>query len=157
MIVRLYTDGACLGNPGPGGWAIVANTPYKCVKYWGGEQHTTNNRMELIAVLECIKKVLKTRRKDVNFEIYSDSAYVLNAINNKWLYGWAKAGWVTKQKDPVKNQDLWEQVLTCLQAINDSKIDITFIKVKGHSGDQFNELCDSLARSAAQNVNKGWI
>lgn len=149
MIIRLYTDGACSGNPGPGGWAIIASMPHKCVKYWGCERNTTNNRMELTAVLECLKKVLKMSNKEIKFEVYSDSAYVLNAINNKWIYGWAKSGWVTRQKDHVKNKDLWEQVLTCLQAIEDLKVDITFIKVKGHSGDQFNELCDKLAKEAA--------
>lgn len=151
-IVKIYTDGACSGNPGPGGWSVVVNTAKECKQYSGGEPNTTNNRMELTAVIQCFKRVLKTEDKDTKFEVYSDSAYVVNAINNGWVQSWKKNRWQAKQKEPVKNQDLWEQMLVCLEAIKESGQQVSLIKIKGHSGNTFNELCDKLAKEEAERV-----
>lgn len=154
MIVKMYTDGACSGNPGPGGWAVIVNTEKKCEKYSGGEPDTTNNRMELTAVLECLKKVLENKESNIDFEVYSDSAYVVNAINNKWLRSWKESGWKTKQGDKVKNADLWVEVDNTLRRITEEKKKLSIHKVKGHSGNVFNELCDKIARNEANNVCK---
>lgn len=147
-IVKIYTDGACSGNPGPGGWAVVVNLDKECKRYFGSEASTTNNRMELTAVLKCLEKILKNMDSNVSFEVYSDSAYVVNTINSGWLEGWQKGGWYTKQKEPVKNRDLWEQVLSCLQQLQEAGQKVTLIKIKGHAGNTFNELCDKLAKEA---------
>lgn len=154
-IVKIYTDGACSGNPGPGGWSVVVNLEKECKQYSGGEVNTTNNRMELTAVIQCFKRVLKNGNKNVQFEVYSDSAYVVNAINNQWIQSWATNGWKTKTKEPVKNQDLWEQTLICLDAIKDAGIKVRLVKIKGHAGNTFNELCDKLAKEAAERVQTG--
>lgn len=146
MKIRVYTDGACSGNPGPGGWAMVWNTEQKCEQYSGHNVSTTNNRMELTAVIQCMKKIIKSGNKSDLHEIYSDSAYVVNAINNKWLYRWQENGWRSKQKEEIKNQDLWEVAFKCLRRIEDAGQKIKFIKVKGHSGNTFNELVDKLAK-----------
>ena len=155
MKIKIYTDGACSGNPGPGGWAVVVNMANECKQYSGGEPNTTNNRMELTAVIQCFKRVLKMKDKNVQFEVYSDSAYVVNAINNEWLQSWKANDWKTKQKELVKNQDLWEQALICLDAIKDAGKKVTLIKIKGHAGNTFNELCDKLAKEAAEQVLTG--
>lgn len=152
MIVKIYTDGACLGNPGPGGWAVVVCLQGGCEKYSGGELKTTNNRMELKAVLEALKKVLSGRDASTNFEIVSDSAYVINALSDGRVRMWRGNGWLTKQKTEVKNRDLWEQILYLLDAIEDRKQEVKFVKIKGHSGNSFNELCDRMAKKEAERV-----
>jgi ribonuclease HI len=146
MQIRVYTDGACSGNPGPGGWAMVFNTDKQCKTYGGYDVETTNNRMELTAVNQCLKKISKHKSKDDVFEIYSDSAYVINAIVKKWLQGWLKNGWKTKTGDDIKNRDLWEQTIECLQLIETAGQKVTFIKIKGHAGNTFNEMVDKLAK-----------
>ena len=142
MKIRAYTDGACSENPGPGGWGAVINTHDDCVTISGYELETTNNRMELRAVIECIANVLENYKSSIDLEIYSDSAYVVNAINKNWLIKWNKNGWKTAKGDDVKNKDLWRKLWFLLPVPNSLK----FIKVKGHSGDTFNELVDKLAR-----------
>ena len=140
--IVIYTDGACSGNPGPGGWGAILM--FKDIKkeIFGFMQDTTNNIMELTAVIEALKQL----RISCEIELYSDSAYVVNAFNQKWIYGWLKNGWKNSNKEPVKNKELWEELynLTKMHSVN-------FIKVKGHSDNEFNNRCDELARKAMEN------
>jgi len=136
--VTIYTDGACSGNPGPGGWCAILI--YKGIKKMlkGFERHTTNNRMELKAVVEALK-ALKEPCKVV---IYSDSAYIVNAVNQNWIEKWQKNGWKRSEKEEVKNIDLWNELINLLKIHK-----VTFEKVKGHSDNELNNLCDQIARS----------
>lgn len=143
---RIYTDGSCSGNPGPGGWALVYNTEDGCVTRSGGEASTTNNRMELTAVLKTLSIISKIGSKSDKFEIYSDSAYVVNSINNGWLFRWRLCKWKTKQGDDIKNRDLWEKLYKILVKLQNEGWEIKLHKVKGHAGDTFNEMVDKLAR-----------
>lgn len=141
--VIIYTDGACSGNPGPGGWGAVLM--FKDIKkeISGNATDTTNNIMELTAVIEALK-ILKYSCK---VDLYSDSAYVVNAFKQKWIYSWLKNGWKNSNKEPVKNKELWQELYNL-----NNKHDITFIKVKGHSDNEFNNRCDELARNEIKNV-----
>ena len=141
--VIIYTDGACSGNPGPGGWGTILM--YKDIKkeISGGCKNTTNNIMEITAVLEGLK-ILK---HECDVEIYSDSAYVVNAFKQGWIYNWRKNNWKTANKEPVKNKELWESLYEFTQQHK-----ITFIKVKGHADNEYNNRCDELARNAIQNI-----
>ncbi len=134
-VVEIYTDGACRGNPGPGGWGAFLKFGSTEKELYGGEQLTTNNRMELKAVIEALS-ALKRR---CNVSLTSDSTYVLKGIN-EWLPNWKKRGWRTSGRKPVKNEDLW-RALDELQ----EKHDIEWHWVKGHSGHPENELVDQLA------------
>ena len=143
--VEIYTDGACSGNPGVGGWGCVLRYRENEKELSGGELQTTNNRMELTAVIEALK-ALKTR---CNVTLYTDSKYVMNGIT-EWLSEWKKNGWKTKsKKNEVKNIDLW-QALDELQ----SKHEIRFVWVKGHNGDAGNERVDTLARSEVMKLKE---
>ena len=137
--VDLYTDGACSGNPGAGGWGavLIYNGIEKEIS--GGFPDTTNNRMEIYAVIAGLK-CLKT---DCEVNVYSDSAYTVNAINAGWLDGWMKNGWKKADDKPVLNVDLWQELyaLSCRHKL-------TFIKVKGHADNVYNNRCDALARAA---------
>lgn len=147
MKIRIFTDGACSNNPGPGGWAAVFNLKEKSKKISGRMQNTTNNMMELMAVVKSLEEVIRKgfyRCKVI--EIYSDSAYVINAINNGWVQKWKSNGWKTSKGDDVKNRNLWESFLLLKEVTEDSKVKVVFIKVKGHSGNVFNEMADELAR-----------
>lgn len=148
MKVRIFTDGACSENPGPGGWAAVFNTEKKCYTISGNELHTTNNRMELRAVVEALRKILSKRKhKSKNqYDIFSDSAYVVNTINNNWLEKWKMNGWKTTKGRDVKNRELWEELNELIGNINRKDIEVTFHKIKGHSGNMFNELVDKIAK-----------
>jgi ribonuclease HI len=137
--VVIYTDGACSGNPGPGGWGAVLLYGEKIKEISGGEAETTNQRMELTAVIQALK-VLKVSGWKVT--VYSDSAYIVNAFAQKWIDKWLKNGWKNSKKEDVANQDLWKELIE-LGKIN--RVEIK--KVKGHSGDRWNERCDELARS----------
>lgn len=134
----IYTDGACSGNPGPGGYGAILIYNQVEKKISGGELNTTNNRMELTAVIESLK-VLKEPCK-VN--LYTDSAYVCNAINQNWIQNWQLNNWKNSQKKEVLNKDLWLTLMDML-----AKHSVTFIKVKGHSDNKYNNLCDEIARS----------
>ena len=137
--VTIYTDGACSGNPGPGGWGavLIYNDVKKEIS--GGNASTTNNIMEITAVLEALKLL----KRPCNVDVYSDSAYVVNCFNQGWIYNWIKKGWKTANNDPVKNQDLWQELY------NLTKIHkVKFNKVKGHSTNELNNRCDELARNA---------
>lgn len=134
--VLIYTDGACSGNPGPGGWAAFLQAGEKKMQLSGGEPHTTNNRMEMKAIIEALK-VLK---RPCIVEICSDSALIINAFKQGWVENWIKSGWKKADKKPVENQDLWKDLL---KATNGHTIRWT--KVKGHSADELNQLVDRLA------------
>lgn len=147
MKIRIFTDGACSDNPGPGGWAAVFNTANRCKTIQGHELSTTNNRMELMAVVKSLEKILKKRdNAGVEYELYSDSAYVVNAINNRWIEKWQQNNWQTTKKEDVKNKDLWSQFLILHEAIRSTGISLRIIKIKGHAGNTFNEMVDQLAK-----------
>lgn len=135
-LVKIYTDGACRGNPGPGGWGAVLIYGDKVKKLHGGETETTNNRMELTAVIKALE-CLKGNRWPL--EITSDSKYVLQGIT-EWIEGWKKRGWRSASKKPVMNVDLWQQLDVLVQPH-----EISWQWVKGHSGHPENELADQLA------------
>ena len=132
-----------LGNPGPGGWGTILM--YKGIEkeISGGMAQTTNNIMEITAVIEGLK-MLKYK---CDVEIYSDSAYVVNAFNNKWIYGWMKNNWINSSKEPVKNKELWQELYGLVK-----QHEVKFIKVKGHSDNKYNNRCDELARAAINNI-----
>jgi ribonuclease HI len=138
--VTLYTDGACSGNPGPGGWACVLIYGEHEKELSGGAAETTNNRMEMTAALEGLK-ILK---RPCKVEFYTDSNYLKDGVT-QWLAGWKKRGWKTAAKQPVKNQDIWEQLDQVIQTHQ-----IEWHWVKGHAGDEYNERCDELAREALE-------
>lgn len=141
--VDIYTDGACSGNPGKGGWgAILIYNGIEKVIY-GASPDTTNNRMELLAIIEGLR-ALKERCK---INLYSDSQYALDAFNKGWIVEWQKNNWRTSSKQEVKNVDLWRALL-----IEVSKHDISWIKVKGHSDNEYNNRCDELARKAIKSL-----
>jgi|TARA_B110000438_G_C15731974_1_gene614644 ribonuclease HI len=133
--IEIYTDGACRGNPGPGGWGVLLI--YEGIKktLYGGAQDTTNNRMEMQAVIEALKAL----KSDCEVSLYTDSKYVMDGIN-KWLPGWKKRDWQTSNKKPVKNRDLWEILDIATQSYK-----IEWHWVKGHTGNPGNEKADSLA------------
>ena len=137
--VVIYTDGACSGNPGPGGWGTILMYQGHEKEISGGCKETTNNIMEITAVLEGLKAL----KKPCKVKIYSDSAYVVNAFNQKWIYGWLKNGWKNASKEPVKNKELWQELYELTK-----KHEVTFIKVKGHADNKYNNRCDELARGA---------
>ena len=141
--VVIYTDGACSGNPGPGGWGAILMYEGNKKEISGGKKDTTNNIMELTAAIEGLK-LLKI---PCEVDLYSDSAYLVNAFNQGWIYNWQRNNWKTAGKEPVKNQEIWEELykLTKIHKVN-------FIKVKGHSDNEFNNRCDELARKAIENL-----
>lgn len=137
--VIIYTDGACSGNPGPGGWGTILMYKDTKKEINGYMEDTTNNVMEITAVIEGLK-MLKYK---CQVEIYSDSAYVVNAFNNHWIEGWIKKNWINSNKEPVKNKELWQELYTLTK-----QHEVKFIKVKGHSDNEYNNRCDELARLA---------
>ena len=142
--VTIYTDGACSGNPGPGGWGSILMYKETKKEISGAKPDTTNNVMELTAVIEGIK-LLKFPCK---VKLYSDSAYVVNAFNQKWIYGWLKNGWKNASKEPVKNKELWQELYSLTKTH-----EVEFIKVKGHSDNEYNNRCDELARNAIKTLS----
>ncbi len=140
--VQLFTDGSCLGNPGNGGWACILrlqDIDYE-KEFSGGFKNTTNNRMEMLAVIEGLQKL----SEPCKVQVFSDSQYVCNAIEKKWLYGWMKKNWIKSDKKPVKNKDLWQKMYPLLKEHK-----VTFNWVRGHAGHAENERCDILAKNAA--------
>lgn len=134
--VVIYTDGACSGNPGPGGWGAILIWGEHRKELSGGEANTTNNRMELRAAIEALQAL----KKSVAIDLYTDSQYVKNGITN-WIHGWKRNGWKTSDKKPVKNAELWQQLDEALQ-----RHDVSWHWVKGHAGHPENERADELAR-----------
>ena len=132
----LYTDGACSGNPGPGGWAAVLLYKGTEKQLSGFVDHTTNNRMELFAVI----KGLGALNRPCKVNVYSDSAYLVNAFTQGWIESWQKNSWKNSKKKPVLNSDLWQQLIAYAD-----KHQIKWIKVKGHADNKYNNICDELA------------
>lgn len=139
----MYTDGACSGNPGPGGYAAILMYEGNIKEVCGFEKDTTNNKMEMTAVL----KGLESIKEPCDIEIYSDSTYVVDSIEKGWLFSWEKKNWIKSDKKPVKNIELWKDMLKYLNIHN-----IKFIKVKGHSDNEYNNRCDKLAVEAYKNM-----
>ncbi len=134
--IKIYTDGACSGNPGPGGWGAVLIYENNVREISGFDKSTTNNKMEMLAVIESLKLI----KYPCNITIYSDSAYVVNAFEKKWVDKWQTNNWKTADKKDVKNVELWKELITLL---NNHKY--AFVKVKGHSDNELNNRCDELA------------
>ena len=134
-VVVIYTDGACRGNPGPGGWGVVLNYKGRSKELYGGEPMTTNNRMELMAAIQALEAL----NRPCNVHLYSDSSYVLKGIS-EWLPNWKQRNWQTANKTPVKNDDLWQRLDAAAAAHR-----VQWLWIKGHAGDIGNERADALA------------
>ncbi|HKK24467.1 MAG TPA: ribonuclease HI [Gracilimonas sp.] len=139
--VIVYTDGACSGNPGPGGWGAVLRWNGTEKELSGGDPQTTNNRMEMQAVIEALKAL----KKPCLVKIHSDSALIINAFQQGWIKNWQKRGWRKSNKKPVENQELWQEMLKAMEPH-----EVVWIKVKGHAGIELNERADQLAVAASQ-------
>ena len=144
MKYKIYTDGACSGNPGPGGWAVIilVNNEIK-EKFFGSEKNTTNNQMELLAPIKAMQKF----KKKSEISVFTDSTYVRDGITI-WIKQWEKNGWKTASKKPVKNKELWKKLKNL-----SSKHSVEWIWVKGHAQDKYNNLVDELAQGAIKKVN----
>jgi len=140
--VDIYTDGACSGNPGPGGWGVLIQLDDKNIELSGGDNETTNNRMELMAAIIALEEI----NKDYKINLYTDSNYVKDGITS-WISNWKKNSWKTANKKDVKNKDLWIRLDEAIKGK-----DISWIWVKGHAGNAGNEQADYLARSALENL-----
>ena len=137
--LTIYTDGGCTGNPGAGGWAaIILRDGYEAVELSGGDESTTNNRMELTAVIRVLESVIEAYGFDIPVEIHTDSQYVQKGIS-EWMTGWVSKGWRTAAGKPVKNRDLW-----LLLKDLDERLNVRWLWVKGHAGNEWNERCDEL-------------
>ena len=139
-MLKIWTDGSCLGNPGPGGWGFIATDGKNIAERCGGDKNTTNNQMELTAVI----RALTAAKKHKEIEIHTDSQYVKNGMES-WIKNWKKNNWKTADKKPVKNQELWKKLDELA-----SEIKIHWVWVRGHNGEEFNERVDDLARTAAE-------
>ena len=142
--IELYTDGACRGNPGPGGWGAVLVYNGREKELSGGEKNTTNNRMELTAAIEGLAAL----KEPCEVTLTTDSKYLCDAIEKGWAEGWRKRGWVKPDKKPALNPDLWEKLLDLLKIHK-----VTLVWVKGHNGHPYNERCDVLATTFADNLS----
>ncbi|MBN2859900.1 MAG: ribonuclease HI [Sphaerochaetaceae bacterium] len=146
--ITIYTDGGCSGNPGPGGWAYVVSTEAGIVaSSSGGDKQTTNNRMELTAVIEALRFVYRAYHPD-SVTLCTDSQYVRQGITS-WIHNWKKNGWKTANKKPVKNKDLWQVLDKAREYLS-----IEWVWVKGHSGIELNEMCDSLVSAEMDTLKK---
>lgn len=143
-IVDIYTDGACSGNPGPGGWGVVVIYGRHKRELSGGESDTTNNRMELTAVIEGLS-ILK---ESCVVNLYSDSKYVIDGLKLGWAEGWKKNGWRKSNKKPALNSDLWDKLLSLIE-----KHEMNYVWVKGHADNAFNNRCDEMAVAETQKFN----
>ena len=141
--VDIYTDGACSGNPGDGGWAAILFYRNFRREVSGAERDTTNNRMELMAVI----KGLGMLKEPCEVTVYSDSQYCVDGFLQGWVYGWQRNGWRTASRDEVKNVDLWKELLSAMRPHK-----VTFVKVKGHADNEHNNRCDALAREAIKKL-----
>jgi len=139
-MIRIYTDGSCLNNPGDGGWAAIINNSGEILKISGSEKNTTNNKMELMAPINALKKI----DRDNKVEIYTDSKYVKLGIT-EWIHKWIKNNWQTSKKENVKNKELWVELYELTKFF-----EINWIWVKAHAGNTFNEEVDLLAKKAAE-------
>ena len=139
--VDIYTDGACKHNPGPGGWGAILVYGEKKLELSGGEANTTNHRMELMAAI----RALSALKEPCDVTLTSDSKYMIDSIEKKWVYGWKKRGWIKSDKTPALNPDLWERLLALLEIHT-----VKLVWVKGHAGHPYNERCDALACEQAE-------
>ncbi len=146
--VTLYTDGACSGNPGPGGWGAVLLYGEHRREISGAENETTNNRMEITAVIEGLKLL----KYPCEVDVFSDSAYTVNAFSEGWVYAWEKSGWKKADKKPVLNDELWRELLSLTRTHK-----VIFHKVKGHADNELNNRCDELARKAIEELREKLI
>lgn len=144
-VVNIYTDGACSGNPGPGGWGAVLKSGTHEKEIWGGVPQTTNNRMEILAVIRALEQL----KREVKVRVHTDSQYVQKGIS-EWIHGWKARGWRTASKAPVKNVDLWR----ALDEIA-ARFSIEWLWVKGHAGHLENERADALARRGVEAARSG--
>ena len=139
--ISIYTDGGCSGNPGPGAWAAIIIFATKKIEISGNALKTTNNRMELLAVINALKEIMNDESSSQKqIELYSDSQYVKKGIT-EWIHNWIKRGWINTAKNPVKNQDLWKE----LKALSD-KLSISWHWVKAHANNPLNEQCDKIVK-----------
>ncbi|MCL2088007.1 MAG: ribonuclease HI [Oscillospiraceae bacterium] len=134
--VNLYADGACSGNPGPGGWGTILECRGYEKELSGGEPQTTNNRMELTGIIEGLKNL----NQACHVTVYSDSKYITDSINKGWVYSWQRNGWRKSDKSPALNVDLWQELLDLI-----GRHKVTFVWIKGHAGHRYNERCDEMA------------
>ena len=150
---KAYTDGACSGNPGAGGWAVMLELWPVCVIEHGGEDETTNNRMELLAVIKALEAFLSNRAlRDghAGLEVKSDSAYVVNAVNQEWVSKWKLKNWTKNDGSAVANADLWRRLSKLRAKFTEQGVLLRFVKVKGHSGELGNEAVDWFAHEESQ-------
>ena len=154
-MINIYTDGACSGNPGPGGWSAIILFDVGPEILFGGDIDTTNNRMEQTAIINALEYLKKNIAwfENTQIIIHSDSAYCVNAITNNWLNSWNDNGWKTSKGDFVKNIDLWKKIKNLLDAIA-GKLNVKFAKVKGHNGVAGNELADEYARRGIPKIGE---
>lgn len=134
--IVIYTDGACSGNPGPGGWGVILEWNDYRKELSGGEKMTTNNRMELTGVIEAFSML----KEPCHVDLYSDSKYVIDALQKRWVYGWRAKGWIKSDKKPALNADLWEKLLVLIE-----KHEVVYHWVKGHESNEYNNRCDEMA------------
>jgi ribonuclease HI len=146
---RIYTDGGCSGNPGPGAWAAIIDGPGGENVIAGGEPETTNNRMELSGVIHALEEAFRTGLRECHFEVYTDSQYVKKGIT-EWIKTWIKNGWKNSAKDPVKNRDLWQRLL----ALSDAAGSVSWFWVKGHASHPQNNRCDALVQEEIRRLKK---
>ena len=150
--ITIYTDGACSGNPGPGGWGAIILKNENTKDLSGHELNTTNNRMELTAIVQALRYVQNKTNESTIITIYSDSAYAVNAINLGWVNTWKLNGWKTTKSEAVKNVDLWIKLDDLLHKLTNSSKRIIIKKVKGHAGNFFNEHVDKLAKDEVKKI-----
>lgn len=155
-MLSIYTDGACKGNPGIGSWAYIvinptSNNPKIIVEQYSAKENTTNNAMELTAILQAL---ILLGDLDTSATIYSDSAYAINCLTQGWYKQWRKNGWVTSKKEQVKNRDLWEQILRLYENMVGKGHKVLFCKVKGHADNTYNNYVDMLANQAIREVQQ---
>lgn len=143
--IIIHTDGSSLGNPGPGGYGVILRSGDKYKELFEGFRMTTNNRMEILAAIKALEAINRTDRK---IKLHSDSKLLCDAFNKNWVKSWQKKGWKKSDKKPVLNRDLWERLIPLVEKLNPE-----FIWVKGHDGNPDNEMCDKLAKAAAESDN----
>lgn len=149
--IIIYSDGACSGNPGPGGWGSIVIDQNQVVELGGADYSTTNNRMEMTATLEALKYCLRQKTKAKQILIFTDSVYVIRGIT-QWIFGWKKRGWKNAENAEVSNQDIWIDFDQVVRAIKSEKIELKWNFIKGHTGVPGNERCDEIAVAFSKNT-----
>lgn len=154
---HIYTDGACSGNPGPGGWAfaVYCTEGHKLHEQNGGENDTTNNRMELTAIIKAFE-FMRAIGNHLTYNFYTDSAYIYNCFKQKWYMNWAKNGWKNAKKQPVANKDLWERLIKLYDDAQRDCFIFDIVKVEGHSTNEHNNYVDKMAVNACQRIKENY-